>query len=102
MQRLLLGWQRKEDSGDLMYNRLTCSRWWHEWENDQFDELAGALVAGHLIECGSYVTGGFYSEFKDLIKVGENQLITVPCITSNDRFTDICHRQENTSTWASQ
>ena len=47
----------------------TNPSWWHEWKNDQFDELAGALVAGHLIECGSYVTGGFYSEFKDLIKV---------------------------------
>jgi len=43
-------------------------RWWHNWKNDQFDELAAALVAGHLIECGSYVTGGFYSAFKELIK----------------------------------
>lgn len=32
------------------------------------DELAGALIAGHLIECSAYVTGGYWSGFKDLIK----------------------------------
>lgn len=58
------------------------SRWWHEWKNDQFDELAGALVAGHLIECGSYVTGGFYSEFKDLIKVRKINLPHHPMFLS--------------------
>ena len=47
-------------------------RWWHDWRNDQFDELAGALVAGHLIECSSYVCGGYYSMFKDLIKTGKH------------------------------
>lgn len=29
-------------------------------------ELANALVAGHLLECSTYVTGGNYSGFKDL------------------------------------
>lgn len=48
------------------------NRWWHDWRNDQFDELAGALVAGHLIECSSYVCGGYYSMFKDLIKTGKH------------------------------
>ncbi|KIW00531.1 uncharacterized protein PV09_07889 [Verruconis gallopava] len=51
---------------------IGVAAWWHEWRNDQFDELAAALVAGHLIECGSYVTGGFYSEFKKLIKTGKH------------------------------
>jgi hypothetical protein len=47
-------------------------RWWHDWKNDQFDELAGALIAGHLVECSAYVTGGYYSMFKDLIKTGKH------------------------------
>lgn len=47
-------------------------RWWHDWKNNQFDELAGSLVAGHLIECSSYVCGGYYSMFKDLIKTGKH------------------------------
>ena len=26
--------------------------WWHGWARDDFDALAGAVVAGHVIECG--------------------------------------------------
>lgn len=37
--------------------------WWHGWGREDFDELAGAVVAGHLIECGTQVTGGNYSGF---------------------------------------
>jgi hypothetical protein len=41
--------------------------WWHGWDrNTDFDEIAGSLVAGHLIECSSYVCGGYYSGFKRL------------------------------------
>ncbi|KAM0566614.1 hypothetical protein ACHAP9_007164 [Verticillium nonalfalfae] len=42
--------------------------WWHGWGASDLDELAGALVAGHLIECSAFVTGGYYSRFKDLMK----------------------------------
>ena len=35
--------------------------WWHGWARDAFDELAGAVVAGHVIECGPQATGGNYS-----------------------------------------
>ena len=35
--------------------------WWHGWARDDYDELAGALVAGHVIECGPQATGGNYS-----------------------------------------
>lgn len=38
---------------------------WHGWADDAFDELAGALVAGHLIECSFYVTGGNYAGFDE-------------------------------------
>jgi hypothetical protein len=34
--------------------------WWHGWERTHFDQLAGALVAGHVIECGPQATGGNY------------------------------------------
>lgn len=40
--------------------------WWHGWERTSFDELAGALVAGHVIECGPQCTGGNYSFFDEL------------------------------------
>ena len=32
--------------------------WWHDWARNDWDQLAGALIVGHLIECGAQVTGG--------------------------------------------
>ncbi|KAM0272913.1 hypothetical protein ACHAQH_008497 [Verticillium albo-atrum] len=34
--------------------------------------IAGSLVCGHLIECSAYVTGGYYSGFKQLMDGCEN------------------------------
>ncbi len=37
--------------------------WWHGWAVDDWDRLAGAVVAGHVIECGPHATGGNFSGF---------------------------------------
>jgi hypothetical protein len=34
---------------------------WHGWGPGDLDELAGAVAAGHVIECGPQATGGNYS-----------------------------------------
>jgi len=34
--------------------------WWHGWSPTDLDALAGAVVAGHVIECGPQATGGNY------------------------------------------
>lgn len=36
------------------------------WGRDAWDELAGAVVAGHVIECGTQATGGNYSFFTEI------------------------------------
>jgi Acyclic terpene utilisation family protein AtuA len=36
------------------------------WATDDFDALAGAMTAGHVIECGAQATGGNYSFFGEI------------------------------------
>jgi hypothetical protein len=40
--------------------------WWHGWEREDFDALAGAVVAGHVIECGPQATGGNYAFLEEI------------------------------------
>jgi hypothetical protein len=37
-----------------------------DWARDDFDRLAAATVAGHLIECGTQVTGGISTDWCDV------------------------------------
>lgn len=36
---------------------IGAASWWHGWMREDHDQLARALIAGHLIECSTYVTG---------------------------------------------
>ena len=40
--------------------------WHHGWSRDDLDQLAGAVVAGHVIECSAQATGGNYSFFSEV------------------------------------
>ncbi|WP_329180341.1 acyclic terpene utilization AtuA family protein [Streptomyces sp. NBC_01477] len=40
--------------------------WAHGWAPDDWDALAGAVTAGHIIECGTQATGGNYSFFTEI------------------------------------
>jgi hypothetical protein len=54
---------------------MAAAAWWHGWPDSAYDELAGSLIAGHLIECSTYVTGANFAGFdkydiKDLLNLG--------------------------------
>ena len=40
--------------------------WKFNWQRNDYDALAGALAAGHIIECGAQCCGGNYSFFEEV------------------------------------
>jgi hypothetical protein len=59
----------------------------HGWGREDWDQLASATVAGHIIECGCQATGGNYSFFREvpdlrhpgfpIVEIAENGDFTV-------------------------
>ncbi|HRD54884.1 MAG TPA: DUF1446 domain-containing protein [Parachlamydiaceae bacterium] len=52
---------------------VAAAAFYWNWKFDQYDLLAGATVAGHLIECGRQVTGGILTDWlklKDPFNIG--------------------------------
>jgi hypothetical protein len=47
---------------------VTCgpAAWHHGWTPADYDQLAGGVVAGHIIECSAQATGGNYSFFHEI------------------------------------
>ncbi|KAK5062656.1 hypothetical protein LTR84_004729 [Exophiala bonariae] len=72
---------------------IACAAYYYGWGKSDYDQLAHAFVAGHLIECGTYVTGGNFSGFKSL--PGRSLDIGFPVveIESNGHF--IVSQQKN-------
>lgn len=57
------------------------------WDRENLDELASAFVAGHLIECGTYVTGGNFTGFKSFSGPSVDLGFPIVEFTSNGEFT---------------
>ena len=91
-----------------------CCSWWHGWAPEDFDELAGALIAGHLIECSAFITGtqaafnqtcsidadyysgGYYSGFKDLMRQGKHLNLGFPIAEVDDSGEVTIVKEKNT------
>jgi hypothetical protein len=43
-----------------------AAAWWWGWTPADLDALAGAVAAGHVIECGAQATGGNFSGFQGI------------------------------------
>ncbi|MCW2582580.1 MAG: exopolyphosphatase [Klenkia sp.] len=41
--------------------------WWHGWSRTDWDALAGAVAAGHVIECGPQACGGNYAFLDEVV-----------------------------------
>ncbi|MFB4320464.1 acyclic terpene utilization AtuA family protein [Actinomadura sp. 21ATH] len=46
------------------------------WARDDWDALAGATVAGHVLECGAQATGGNYAFFQEIYNVKASAAVT--------------------------
>ncbi|KAF4556987.1 Hypothetical protein D9617_1g088690 [Elsinoe fawcettii] len=56
---------------------MAAAAFWHQWTRDKFSELAHSLIAGHLMECSYYVTGGNFTGFKNMPQ-GASPLLHLP------------------------
>ena len=64
--------------------------WKYNWSRDNFDALAGALTAGHVIECGAQATGGNYAFFQE-VKTFKNIGYPIAEIEEDGSFTVTKH-----------
>ena len=48
--------------------------WKFDWQRSDYDALAGALTAGHIIECGAQCTGGNYSFIEEIPELPQHGL----------------------------
>ena len=64
--------------------------WKFNWQRNDYDALAGALAAGHIIECGAQCCGGNYAFFEEVPSF-RNVGYPIAEIESNGNFTVTKH-----------
>ncbi len=74
---------------------IGAAAWFHGWEREQLFELANAFVAGHMIECSNYVTGGNFTGFRDLEKDGRWVDIGYPIAEISHNGSVVITKQKN-------
>ena len=66
-----------------------------QWPVDDFDKLACGTVAGHLLECGGQITGGYFADpgFKE---VPDLHLLGFPSVEIDDQGSIIVSKADGT------
>lgn len=67
---------------------MAAAAYWHGWSDDAYDELAGALIAGHIIECSTYGTGANFSGF---FRYQTSELLNLGCPIVEIEANGSCH-----------
>ncbi|KAH6704241.1 hypothetical protein BKA61DRAFT_680494 [Leptodontidium sp. MPI-SDFR-AT-0119] len=72
---------------------IGCAAYTFGWTRSNLSQLAHAFVAGHLIECSTYVTGGNFTGFKSL--QGDLTNLSFPVAEINADGTFIMTKQQS-------
>jgi hypothetical protein len=68
------------------------------WAATSYDELAGAVVAGHVLECGPQATGGNFSGFRSVMRTGTDpaQPLGLPLAEVYDDGSSVITKHDGT------
>ncbi|QEG01586.1 hypothetical protein Mal15_56630 [Stieleria maiorica] len=69
------------------------------WDPDDYNRIAGATVAGHLIECGTQVTGGIST---DWLRVPESSRIGFPIAEVSQDGTCVITKPNGSGGWVNE
>ncbi len=78
---------------------VACCVHHFQWKWNEYDKIANATVAGHLIECGTQVTGGICTNWLDIpdpINIG------YPIVEMNGDSSFIITKPVNTGGWVNE
>jgi hypothetical protein len=65
------------------------------WRDDDWDRLAGGTMAGHLLECGAQVTGGYFAD-PGLKDVPDLHAVGFPVVEVFEDGSCICGKADGT------
>ena len=54
------------------------------------------MIIGHLLECGAYVSGGYCSDFKNLLKNNKHIDLGFPICAIDETGGGVMYKEKNT------